>query len=151
MAKSKHITDQELRDLVAETSRKVDEVGRQIGWIGNTFGRFTEGPFMPSLEKILEQDFGLDTIAPRIQSRQNGSFVELDVLGYSNSEKNMAVVVEIKSTLRDADIKNFVEQLKNFPKLFPEHKDKKLFGIIAAVGITIEQKNFKPKDFGLKA
>lgn len=189
MAKSKHITDQELRDLVAETSRKVaetsrkvaetsrkvNEVGRQIGWIGNTFGRFTEGLFMPSLEKILEKDFGLDTIAPRIQRRQNGSFVELDVLAYSNSEKNMAVVVEIKSKLRDDDIRDFVKQLQDFPSLFPEHRDKKLFGIIAAVGITAEQKKaieklglyvveisddvfkmasskkFKPKDFGLRA
>ncbi len=182
------MTDEELRDLVAETSRvaaetsrrveqtsrKVEEVGRQIGWIGNTFGRFTEGLFLPSLEKILIKDFGLDTVAPRIQRRQNGSFVELDVLAYSNGGNNTAVVVEIKSKLRDDDIKEFLRQLSNFPKLFPEHKDKKLFGMIAAVGITAEQKaaleklgiyvvrikddvfkvisskKFKPHDFGLK-
>ena len=187
------MTDQELRDLVAKNSRaiermseeaekrskeidkKLDKVGREIGWIGNTFGRFTEGLFLPSLEKILIRDFGLDTVAPRIQRRQNGSFVEIDVLAFSNSDKNTAVVVEIKSKLRDDDIKEFLEELANFPKLFPEHKDKKLFGMIAAVGISNEQKaameklglyvvrikddvfrvvsskNFEPKDFGLKA
>lgn len=211
------MTDQELRDLVAENSRSItrmqqeteksnqearkkeeernkeaeksrkeaeksrkevntllNKVGREIGWIGNTFGRFTEGLFLPSLEKILLKDFGLDTVAPRIQRRQNGSFVELDVLAFSNSEKNMAIVVEIKSKLRDDDIKAFLKQLANFPNLFPEHRDKKLFGMIAAVGISTEQKaamekmglyvvrikddvfrvvsskNFEPKDFGLK-
>lgn len=175
------MTDQELRDLVAENSRAISEneklikkVSTEIGWIGNTFGRFTEGLFMPSLEKILQKDFGLDTVAPRIQRRQNGSFVELDVLAYSNGGKNTAVVVEIKSKLRDDDIKEFLKLLENFPKLFPEHKDKKLFGMVAAVGITAEQKaamerlgiyvvrinddvftlasskKFKPKDFGLK-
>ncbi len=174
MAKPKHITDQELRDLIAENAKEIKTLGQQIGWIGNTFGRFTEGLFMPSLEKILQKDFGLDTVAPRIQRRQNGSFVELDVLAYSNSDKNTAVVVEIKSKLRDDDIKDFLKQLANFPTLFPEHKDKKLLGMIAAVGITAEQKaaierqgiyvvditddvftlasnkKFKPKDFGLK-
>jgi len=140
VAKSKHITDQELRDLIAENAKEIKNLGQQIGWIGNTFGRFTEGLFLPSLEKILEKDFGLDTVAPRIRRRQNGSFVELDVLAFSNSGKNMAVVVEIKSKLRDDDIKDFLKQLENFPKLFPEHKDKKLYGIIAAVGITAEQK-----------
>lgn len=169
------MTDEELKELVAENSREIKELGKQIGYIGNTFGRFTEGLFLPSLEKILLEDFGLDTVAPRIQRRQNGSFVELDVLAFSNSKKNTAVVVEIKSKLRDDDIKEFVKQLDNFPKLFPEHRDKKLFGMIAAVGISSEQKatmeklglyvvrikedvfrvisdkNFKPKDFGLKA
>ncbi len=186
------MTDQELRNLVAENARTItrmqqeaekrskdvdkqlSKVGREIGWIGNTFGRFTEGLFMPSLEKILFKDFGLDTVSPRIQRRQNGSMVELDVLAFSNGGKNSAVVVEIKSKLRDDDIKVFLNQLANFPKLFPEHKDKKLYGMIAAVGISAEQKvameklgiyvvqikddvfrlvskkNFKPKDFGLK-
>ncbi len=167
-------TDQELRDIVAQMSRKIEEVGQQIGWLGNTFGRFTEGLFLPSLERILLEDFGLDTVAPRIQRRQNGSFVELDVLAYSNGGKNMAVVVEIKSKLRDDDIKTFLKQLANFPQLFPEHRDKKLLGMIAAVGVTAEQKaaierqglyvvdikddvftlasskKFTPKDFGLK-
>ncbi len=167
-------TDQELRDVVAQMSRKIEEVGQQIGWLGNTFGRFTEGLFLPSLERILLEDFGLDTVAPRIQRRQNGSFVELDVLAYSNGGKNMAVVVEIKSKLCDDDIKTFLKQLANFPQLFPEHRDKKLVGMIAAVGVTAEQKaaierqglyvvdvkddvftlasskKFTPKDFGLK-
>lgn len=167
-------TDQELRDIVAQMSRKVEEVGQQIGWLGNTFGRFTEGLFLPSLERILLEDFGLDTVAPRIIRRQNGSSVELDVLAFSNSSKNTAIVVEIKSKLRDSDIRDFVKQLKAFPKLFPEHKDKKLFGMIAAVAFTQEQKavmeklgiyvvrisddvfrlvsdkKFKAKDFGSK-
>jgi len=58
--------------------------------------------------------------------------VELDVLAYSHGDMNTAVVVEIKLRLRDGDIREFLKQLESFSKLFPEHKNKKLFGMIAA-------------------
>ncbi len=181
MAKPKHITDQELRDLVAATteavgrmSAKVDKVSEELGFIGNSFGRFTEGLFTPSLDRILLEDFGMDTIAHRVRRQSNGSRMEIDVLGYTNSETNTAVVVEIKSRLRDIDIREFEALLKRFPTVYLDHKDKKIIGMMAAVNISAEQraklersgiyvveisddvfrvvsnKKFKPKDFGLK-
>lgn len=176
------MTDQELRDLVAQNTKLIGELGKQIrnlgkeiGSIGNSFGRFTEGLFLPSLEKILLKDFGMDAVAPRIKRRHNGSNVELDVLSYSNKDKNTAIVVEIKTSLKYDDLMEFLDLLKNFPKFFPEHKDKKLYGMIAAVSIPPElqakaekfglyvvkisdetfrlisdRKKFHAKDFGLK-
>ncbi len=175
------MTDQELRDLVAENSRAIREneklikkVSTEIGWIGNKWGRFTEGLFYPSLERILMEDLGLDTVLMRVTKRRNGTNMRIDVLGYTNSKMNTAVVVEVKSTLRDDDIRDFIKTLKEFPKFFPEHKDKKVFGMLAAVSISPEQqtvlekhgvyvvrikndvfkiissKKFAPKDFGLK-
>ncbi len=185
------MTDQELKDLVAENSRAIREmreehdaifkrnekrfvkVNEDFGWFGNSFGRFTEGLFTPSLDKILLKDFGLDTVGHRVKKRYKDSTMEIDVLGYSNSEKNMAVVVEIKSRLRDDDIQEFLDVLKRFPKVYKEHKDKKILGMMAAVDISSEQKtkleksgiyvvqikedvfrvvsakDFLPKDFGL--
>jgi hypothetical protein len=208
------MTDQELRDLVAETSRaiarmseeaekgrietekqfqetakqmretdkriqetdkQIKKLGREIGYIGNSWGRFTEGLFTPSLDRILEKDFGLEAVVHRARRRNNGSNMEIDVLGYSNSEENTAVVVEIKATLRDADIKEFVQTLGKFPNVYTEHRGKKILGMMAAVDISPEQKarlerhgiyvvrinddvfrvisskKFEPKNFGLKS
>lgn len=149
------MTDRELRDLVAENTKQIGELsksqkelGKQIGHIGNSFGRFTEGLFLPSLEKILLKDFGMDTVAPRIKRKRNGSNVELDVLSYNNSEKNTAIVVEIKSNLKYDDIIEFLDLLEKFPKFFPEHKDKKIYGMVAAVSISPELKA-KAEKFGL--
>lgn len=175
------MTDQELRDLVAENTKQIGElrksqkeIGKQIGYIGNSFGRFTEGLFLPSLEKILLKDFGMDTVAPRIKRRRNGSNVELDVLSFSSGEKNTAIVVEIKSNLKYDDVTEFLDMLEKFPKFFPEHRDKRIYGMLAAVSISpelkaqaekfglyvvkisdetfrlISGKRFQAKDFGLK-
>ena len=169
------MTDQELKNLVAENAKAIKRLSADIGAIGNSWGRFTEDLFTPSLDRILYKDFGLDTVGHRVGHGNNGDRMEIDVLGYSNSEKNTAVVVEIKSKLRDDDINEFIEVLKKFPKVFKEHKDKKIIGMMAAVSISPEQKakleklgiyvvrihdevfrvvsgkKFEPKDFGLKA
>ncbi len=49
-----------------ETDRQLRELGKQIGGLGNKFGSFTEGLALPSMEKILRRQFGVDTIAPSI-------------------------------------------------------------------------------------
>lgn len=140
------MTDKELKELVAENSRQIGELSRevkqttrQIGELGNKFGRFTEGLFAPSLEKILLKEFGLDEVAFRVKSAKGGGSLELGALGIANGRKNEAVVVEVKSRLRDADLDEFLETLRLFPRFFPQHKDKKLYGIIASVGTSPEQ------------
>lgn len=148
------MTDEELKQLAAsntlniaelqkskkEIDKQIEQLGKQIGYIGNKFGRFTEDLFYPSLEKILLEEFNLENISYRYKARRNGDNMELDMLGFSNSGENKAVVVEVKSRLRDADFDELLETLKLFSKFFPEHKDKKLFGLIAAVGLSDEQK-----------
>lgn len=171
-------TSKQIRETdkqIQETDKQLKKLGRrEIGYIGNSWGRFTEGLFTPSLDRILLKDFGLETVVHRVKRGFNGSNKEIDVLGYSNSEENTAVVVEIKATLRDSDIKEFVETLRKFPKIYTEHTGKKILGMMAAVDISAEQKaklerhgiyvvrisddvfrvisskKFEPKDFGLK-
>ena len=123
------MTDQELRNLLAESGRRVDQqladtaalikqlsekaefetskLREDLGFIGNSFGRFTEGLFTPSLDRILLEDFGMDAVSHRFRRQSNGSTMEVDVLGYSDGKNNTAIVVEIKSRLRDRDIKEF--------------------------------------------
>jgi len=78
-----------------ETDRQLKNLGREIGGLGNTFGRFTEGFMLESLESILRETFHL------------------------------------RYTVQNAHGPN--RSIEYDPLIFPEHKDKKLFGAIAAV------------------
>ncbi len=56
--------------------------------------------------------------------------MELDALGYSNTDRNEAFIVEVKSLLQPAGID---QKLKQFFDFFPEHRGKQLYGVLAIV------------------
>ncbi len=122
---------------MAETDRRLKELGKQIGGLGEKFGSFTEGGLaLPSMQKILNERFGMEIISPSVRASKNGKHMEIDVLAYANSDKNTAYVVEVKSHLRPEAIPQMQTILKDFREFFPEHRDKALYGILAAVDIS---------------
>lgn len=118
-----------------ETDRLIKELDQQIGGLGNKFGSFTEGLALPSMQKILRQRFGVDTVSPSVRFSRDGQHLEIDVLAYANGAINAAYVVEVKSHLREKDIEQLLKILERFPAWFPEHQGKALYGILAAVDI----------------
>ena len=148
------MTDEELKELVAGVAiaqremvqasekrnkamdKQLKELGKQIGGLGKKFGSFTEGLALPSMTKILKERFKMEVISPSVRVSKNGINAEIDVLAYANSAINEAYVVEVKSHLREEGISQLNEIMANFRQLFPEHQDKKLYGIIAAVDIS---------------
>jgi len=147
------MTDEELKELVGslvvtqkklaeelsiaqkETDRQIKELGKQIGGLGNKFGSFTEGMAFPSMERILREHFGMDIIAHNLQAKKNSKSLELDVFAYSNGERKVAYIVEVKSHLKEEGLEQMLDILYDFPKFFADHADKKLYGILAAVNI----------------
>jgi hypothetical protein len=129
-------TDRQLK----ETDRHLKELGRQIGGLGNKLGSFTEGLALPSMEKILRERFGMEVVSPSVRVSKCGEHLELDVLAYANGDINAAYVVEVKSHLREESIDQLLDILRRFGRFFPEHKDKKLYGILAAVDIPKDLK-----------
>ena len=127
-----------------ETSKKIREVNQQIGGLSNKFGSFTEGLALPSMQKILFEKFKVDTVSPSVRVSRNGKHLEIDVLAYANGEVNTAYVMEVKSHLREDGIEQLLRILDEFPEWFPEHKNKRLFGILAAVDIPAA---LRPKVF----
>ncbi|MFL6291864.1 MAG: DUF3782 domain-containing protein [Thermoanaerobaculia bacterium] len=142
LAESQRETDRQLRATdrqlqatdrqLQATDRQIKELGRQIGGLGDKFGSFTEGLALPSMTKILTQRFGMDFIAPRVRMRRNGHSMELDVLAYSNTRDDL-FVVEVKSHLREEALDQMRKTLRELRDYFPDHRDKKVYGVLAAV------------------
>jgi flagellar biosynthesis GTPase FlhF len=120
-----------IREQARERERK--EMNRQIGDMHRKWGTFTEGLLMPSIEEVLESHFGMTTISTRLRVRKGGDEMELDAFGYANGNINTAVIVEVKSHLDNASIKQVTRMTSEFAKFFPEHADKKLYVIVAAI------------------
>ncbi|ARI82485.1 DUF3782 domain-containing protein [Microcystis sp. LEGE 00066] len=121
-----------------KTDKQLKELGQQIGGLGAKFGSFTEGLALPSMEKILRQRFGMEVVSPSVRVSKDGKHLEIDVLAYTNGELNTAYIVEVKSHAREESITQLKSILQRFRSFFSEHKDKKLYGILASVDLSNE-------------
>ena len=121
-----------------KTDHQLKELGKQIGGLGSKFGSFTEGLALPSMEKILRQRFGMKVVSPSVRATEDGKHMEIDVLAYTNGNVNRAYIVEVKSHAREESITQLKSILQRFRTFFPEHKDKQLYGILAAVDMSPE-------------
>jgi hypothetical protein len=148
---------------------------QQIGDMHRKWGTFTEALLMPSIEKLLYTKFSIGVTTANHKSRKNGEEIELDAFGYVNSDINTAVIVEVKSHLRQESITQMLTTMERFSYFWPDHADKKLYGIMACVsapenlrqelrkhGIYLaiiddvllklkDPKNFVPTDFNHKS
>jgi len=124
-----------------EIDQQLKELGKQIGGLGAKFGSFTEGLALPSMEKILGDRFGMEVISPSVRVSKAGQHLEIDVLAYANSDINKAYVVEVKSHPREDSITQLKAILEKFRSFFPEHKDKQVYGILAAVDLSANLKD----------
>ena len=134
-------TDRQLQENAQqqkETNKQLKELGKQIGGLGAKFGSFTEGLALPSMETILRQRFGMEVVSPSVRVSKEGQHLEIDVLAYTNGELNTAYIIEVKSHAREDSITQLNSILQRFRRSFPEHKDKKLYGILAAVDLSPE-------------
>jgi hypothetical protein len=133
LRKAQQETNLQLKETDRQLRKQLKELGKQIGGLGEKFGGFTEGMAFPSMSKILTEQLGMEVVTPRVKAKKGGESLELDVLAYANSDRNVVHVVEVKSHLRPAGIDQLKLILRRFRHFFPEHGDKKLYGILAVV------------------
>ena len=129
-------TDRQMKETdrqMKETDRKLKELGKQIGGLGNKFGSFAEGLAFSSIARILRADFGMEAITPRFAVEKGGEGEEYDVLAYSNGETNKGMIVEVKSSLNLAIIKQMKCKMDHLFRWMPEHRDKEFQGMVAYV------------------
>ncbi|MCU0425301.1 MAG: DUF3782 domain-containing protein [Candidatus Kapabacteria bacterium] len=126
--------DKRSKDL----DRRIQEVSKQLGGLGNKFGSFTEGLLLPSVEKILRKKFGVTDFYMRLKTKHGEDLQELDGFGFVNGAKNVGFIVEVKSHLDNRSIEQTLKQLRDFGRFHPHFKGMKLHGIIAAVDTVSE-------------
>lgn len=116
------MTDKELVASLAvaqkETDKQIRQTQKQLGELGNKWGSFTEGMAISSIQKILLEEFKMPVISQNVVKRMNGETIEMDAFGYENSTINTAIIVEIKSHLKETAIEQLEETMANFPKFF---------------------------------
>lgn len=111
-------------------------MGKQIGGLGDKFGSYTEGLALPSMQKILRDRFGAEVVSLGVRIRESGREIQIDALAYANGEVSEAYAVEAKSHAREESLRQLRNILAHFRDFFPEHRDKKVFGILAAVDVS---------------
>jgi len=88
------------------------------------------------MQNILQDEFKMEVISPSVRVKKDNEEIEIDVLAYANSVINEVYIVEVKSHLREEGITQLQHMIQKFRHFFPEHKDKKLYGILAAVDMS---------------
>ncbi len=126
---------EEIRASRREADRILTSFNRQLGRIGNRFGDYTESLFRPSLKRVMREQFKMTVITSPQRIERHGEELEIDLLAHAGDVLDEVYLVEIKSRLREHSIDQLHDQLRQFPRFFPEHRGKKLFGVLAALDI----------------
>jgi hypothetical protein len=137
------VEDQKKTDLqlkkTDEEQRKTDEqlkkLGKHIGDLTNGWGKFVLGLSEPSVIASLK-DIGFELLATAspYRYRKNGNEYEIDIFceGRDNG-KPTVIAIEVKSSLNQQKLKEFIEKLKEFREFFPRYEKSKLIAGIAGI------------------
>ena len=129
LRESQRETDKQIAARFLETDKQIDKVSKEIGHLNNKFGAFNEALVFPSLERLFAEKFNCLTISQRHQILLNGNTFEIDLLAVS---KNACYIIEIKSKYRKDDLKQLLKTIEKYKIYSPEHKEKKIYGVIVA-------------------
>ena len=128
-------TDRKFQESQAEADRRLRELDRRLGDLGGKWGLFVENQVAPACETIFAaRGIPVHMVSQRVKKRQGGDTLEIDVLVVNAGH---VVVVEVKSSLGVADVRDLLDDLGRFRTFFPEYADKTLHGAVA--GIVFEE------------
>jgi hypothetical protein len=121
----------EMAEQSERTDRKLAEVSRQLGGLGNRLGEFVEGVVRPGLVRLFrERGIDVRRTLRDVSGDKNGVALQIDLLVVNDTD---AVAVEVKSKLTERDVDDHLERIGKFKTLFPEFASKRLLGAIAAM------------------
>ncbi len=132
---------QEIRASRQESDRLITSFNRELGRLGNKLGGYAESLIRPSLDRVMREHFKMTVITSPQRIRRYGEVLEIDFVAHAGDERDEVYLAEIKSQLRQDGIDQLLNHLRRFPRFFPEHRGKKLFGVLAALEIPAELKS----------
>lgn len=123
----------EMRQSSKEVDKQIKNLGKEIGKIHRERGTYTEIILMPSIEDLVLKTFKHEFFETNYSRRRGDEEIQIDAIGFTNSDRNEVLIIEVKTQLRKEDIIQIKNHLERFDYFYPEHKDKKKFGLIAAL------------------
>ena len=86
---------------------------------------------------FLERGINVKKSRPRLAHALKASYMEIDILLKNKGDK-IAVVVEVKTTLKGRDVRKFIRKFDTFLDFFPEYREYTIYGAVA--GMLIEER-----------
>lgn len=116
-----------------ETDARFKETDKRIKAAFELFegqwGKLMESLVEGDLIRLLnERGIIVHDTSMRRKGRHNGQNFEFDIIAHNGRE---IVVVEVKTTLKTADVRAFTEKLKNARVWMEEYKDYNIYGAVA--------------------
>ncbi|HAT50275.1 MAG TPA: DUF3782 domain-containing protein [Alphaproteobacteria bacterium] len=127
---------QETDRKIQETDRLVRDVSRQVGNLTGKWGQFVENLVAPGCRTLFaERGIPVHQVHQRIKANlDDGRTMEIDILVVNTGA---VVLVEVKSTLTVADVRDHLGRLEQFKEFFPRYGDCRVMGAVA--GIVTEE------------
>ena len=132
-AKETERLQKETERLQRETALQMQETDRRLkkaeGLFTTQWGKLLESLVEGDLVPLLK-DRGIDvnTTYQRRTGRRNGEHVEFDIVATNGAD---TVVVEVKTTLRPEDVREFLRKLSFFAEWFQDHRRDRILGAVA--------------------
>ena len=122
---------QETDHKFQETDRKFQEAARVVSNLGGQWGLFVENQVAPACERVFgERGIPVQMVSQRVKKRRGGDTLEIDVLVVNAGH---VVVVEVKASLGVTDVREFLDDLRQFRSFFPEYADWQVHGAVAGM------------------
>ena len=128
----------ETAQQMKETDRKIEETTKQIkkteALFNSQWGKLVESLVEGKLLELLQsRSIDVSETGLRIKGsckNETGKIErrEIDIIAANGKE---VVAVEVKTTLKPDDVKEFVETLKIFGRCFPRYKNETVYGAVA--------------------
>ena len=115
-----------IRKRQKETNQQIKKLaGLFTSQWGKLMESLVEGDLVPLLQA---RGISVQSTHPRVRGRRNGEHYEFDILAGNGEEM---VVVEVKTTLKVDDVKQFLDKLKKFTEYEPDYRGKQIYGAVA--------------------
>ena len=118
-------TDEQMKRTDEQMKRTDIRIDKIVGDFGNRWGKLGENLVKGNLVKRLnERGIKVERVITNAKSGDS----EFDIIAINGTE---VVVVEVKATMDPSDVDQFTKSIEKFKVLWPEFKEKTIYGAIA--------------------
>ena len=120
---------QNLKEEVTKTISEIHETNKKLYKHDSRWGQFMESLVEGDLIKLLQKrGIMVEDITKESKFKRAGKIYQFDVIAGNGEE---VVIVEVKTTLDDGDVRHFLNKVKEFIPQHSEFKGKKIYGAVA--------------------